>query len=71
MRIVSLTERRKKLRRELESQLSPSERLMETRLELLLDTIDDLRGRVDELEARQLQLVRALNELLTRLEADE
>lgn len=69
MRIISLTERRKKLRREIDSLLSPSERQMDSKLELLLDTIDDLRGRVDELEFRQLQLVRLLNELVTRLES--
>lgn len=67
-RIVSLSERRTRLRRELEANLSPTEKLMENKLERLLIIIDDLQGRVDVLEARQLQLVRALNELLARVE---
>ena len=70
-RIVSLSERRSRLRRELEANLSPAEKLMENKLERLLIIIDDLQGRVDILETRQLQLVRALNELLSRVESSD
>lgn len=68
-RIVSLSERRSRLRRELEANLSPTERLMENKLERLLIIIDDLQGRIEVLETRQLQLVRILNELLSRVES--
>jgi hypothetical protein len=44
---------------------------MEDKLERLLIIIDDLQGRVDILETRQLQLVRALNELLSRVESSD
>jgi hypothetical protein len=44
---------------------------MENKLERLLIIIDDLQGRVDILETRQLQLVRALNELLSRVESSD
>ena len=68
---MSLSERRSRLRRELEANLSPAEKLMENKLERLLIIIDDLQGRVDILETRQLQLVRALNELLSRVESSD
>lgn len=70
-RIVSLSERRSRLRRELEANLSPSEKVMENKLERLLLIIDDLQDRIEVLEARQLQLVRALNELLSRVESSD
>jgi hypothetical protein len=70
-KIVSLAERRSRLRRELEANLSPSEKVMENKLERLLLIIDDLQDRVEVLEARQLQLVRALNELLSRVESSD
>jgi hypothetical protein len=43
---------------------------MEKQLEQLLEVIDELDARVQDLELRQLQLVRALNELLSRLEKE-
>jgi chromosome segregation ATPase len=71
MNIISLKERRRKLRKEMESLRSPAEKDMSRQIELLVETIDDLRDRVETLEARQLQLVRALNELLRRVETDD
>lgn len=70
-KIVSLAERRSRLRRELEANLSPSEKIMENKLERLLLIIDDLQDRIEVLETRQLQLVRALNELLSRVESSD
>lgn len=69
-RIISLTERKRKLRQEIESVRSPGDRKMERQMEQLLEVIDELQARVQELELRQLQLVRALNELLSRLERE-
>jgi prefoldin subunit 5 len=69
-RIVSLSERRAKLRREIEANLSPSEKRMDDKLEKLLILIDDMQDRIDTLETRQLQLVRLLNELLSRIESE-
>jgi hypothetical protein len=43
---------------------------MDRQLERLVEVLDDLDERIEVLEARQLQLVRALNELLARLEQD-
>ncbi len=69
-RIISLAERKKKLRQEIDSFRSPSDKKMERQLEQLLEVIDELDARVQDLELRQLQLVRALNELLSRLEKE-
>jgi hypothetical protein len=56
-RIISLAERKKKLRQEIDSFRSPSERRMERQLEQLLELVDELDARVQDLELRQLQLV--------------
>ena len=69
-RIISLAERKRKLRQEIESFRSPSDKRMEKQLEQVLELVDELDARVQELELRQLQLVRALNELLSRLEKE-
>ena len=67
-KIIRLAQRRKRLRQEIEAGMTPNERMMDRKIELLLEQIDDLKDRVETLESRQLQLVRALNELLSRLE---
>ncbi len=71
MNIIHLRDRKRKLRKEMEALRSPAEKDMSRQIELLVETIDDLRDRVETLEARQLQLVRALNELLRRVETDD
>jgi len=70
-RIISLTERKRKLRQEIESLRSPTERAMDNKLDRLVEALDDLQDRMQELETRQSQLVRLLNELVSRLETDE
>lgn len=67
-KIIRLAQRRKRIRQEIEAGMTPNERMMDRKIELLLEQIDDLKDRVETLESRQLQLVRALNELLSRLE---
>lgn len=67
-KVIRLAQRRKRLRQEIESGMTPNERAMNRKVEILLEQIDDLKDRVETLESRQLQLVRALNELLSRLE---
>ena len=69
--IISLAERRRKLRQEIESLRSPTERAMDGKLDKLVEALDDLQDRMYELELRQTQLVRLLNELVSRLETDE
>jgi prefoldin subunit 5 len=44
---------------------------MDRKLERLIEVLDDMDARIQDLEQRQLQIVRALNELLTRLEQTE
>lgn len=66
--IIRLAERKRRLRQEIDSLRSPSEREMDQKMERLLEVIDELQARVQDLEQRQLQLVRILNELLNRLE---
>ena len=70
-RIISLAERKRKLRQEIESLRSPTERAMDNKLDKLVEALDDLQDRMQELELRQAQLVRLLNELVSRLETDE
>lgn len=70
-RIISLTERKRKLRQEIDSLRSPTERAMDNKLDRLVEALDDLQDRMSELELRQSQLVRILNELVARLETDE
>lgn len=70
-RIISLAERKRKLRQEIESLRSPTERAMDNKLDKLVEALDDLQDRMQELELRQAQLVRLLNELVARLETDE
>lgn len=65
MKLIRLQEWKKQRRR------SPEERLMDYKLEQLIDIIDSLEERIQSLEDRQLKLVRALNELLSRLETEE
>lgn len=67
-KIIRLAQRRKRIRQEIEAGMTPNERMMDRKIEILLEQIDDLKDRVETLESRQLQLVRALNELLSRLE---
>lgn len=69
--LIHLHERRRKLRQEIDSQRSPAERSMDRKLERLIEVLDDMDARIQDLEQRQLQIVRALNELLTRLEQTE
>lgn len=70
-RIISLAERKRKLRQEIESLRSPTERAMDNKLDKLVEALDDLQDRMQELELRQAQLVRLLNELVARLETDD
>ena len=70
MSISYIHERRRKLRKEMEALRSPAEKVMSRHIEILVETVDDLRDRIDILEEKQLQLVRALNELLRRVETD-
>lgn len=49
---------------------SSEEIRMDSKFEQVLAVIDELEGRIETLEDRQLKLVRALNELLSRLETD-
>jgi len=44
---------------------------MEVKLEKLVEILDDLQDRMDKMETRQLQLVRAINELVSRLEIED
>ena len=67
-KLIHLNERKRRLRQEIEQSRSPTEKKMDNKLDRLVEVLDDLHGRVDELEQRQLQLVRILNELITRLE---
>jgi len=67
-KVIRLAQRRKRIRQEIEASMTPNERAMDRKIEILLEQIDDLKDRVETLESRQLQLVRALNELLSRLE---
>ena len=67
-KVIRLAQRRKRIRQEIEAGMTPNERAMDRKIEILLEQIDDLKDRVETLESRQLQLVRALNELLSRLE---
>lgn len=69
-KLIHLKEWREKLRLETK-RLSTEETRVKRQMEQLLDVIDELQGRVEDLERRQLQVVRALNELLSRLEVDE
>lgn len=70
MKIISLAERKRQLRQEMEANRSPREQGMDRQIQRLVEALDDLDERLELLEARQLQLVRALNELLTRLEQE-
>lgn len=67
-KVIRLAQRRKRIRQEIEASMTPNERAMDRKIEILLEQIDDLKDRVETLESRQLQLVRVLNELLSRLE---
>lgn len=64
LKLIRLQDRRNRVKK------SQEERDVDNKLERLLDIIDELNGRVEVLEERQLKLVRALNELLSRLESD-
>lgn len=44
---------------------------MEAKLQKLVDILDDLQDRMDKIETRQLQLVRAISELVSRLEVKD
>ena len=60
-KIVSLTDWRKRRQ-------PATNQEMERQIEQLVKIVDELQARVIELEIRQLQLVRALTELLSRME---
>jgi len=44
---------------------------VELKLEKLIDILDDLQDRMDKMETRQLQLVRAISELVDRLKIED
>jgi len=60
-KIVSITDWRKRKQ-------PATNQEMERQIEQLVKIVDELQARVIELEIRQLQLVRALTELLSRME---
>jgi hypothetical protein len=64
LKLIRLQDRRNKPKR------STEERSVDSRFERIVDVIDELQERIEVLEERQLKLVRALNELLSRLETD-
>ncbi len=64
LKLIRLQDRRNKPKR------STEERSVDSRFERIVDVIDELQERIEVLEDRQLKLVRALNELLSRLETD-
>jgi len=44
---------------------------VDLKLEKLLDILDDLQDRMEKMETRQLQLVRAISELVDRLKIED
>lgn len=64
LKLIRLQDRRNRPKRSFE------ERSVDSRFERLVEVIDELQERIEVLEDRQLKLVRALNELLSRLETD-
>lgn len=44
---------------------------VELKLEKLIDILDDLQDRMEKMETRQLQLVRAITELVNQLRIEE